>query len=288
MDLPEKKKPYQFVLQEHIRGKSAHLDLRFEVNNHLIGFTLDDPGRVGDPLRFRNDAEYSSTHKVLAQLKAKQPKEWLTTKGEIEPGAVGAAKFLPAKFRIIDKGKYEMGAQKTNFLEAWLDGNKFTGRFVFRKLPRPSDTEKAGETPSVWFAWKPIDQTPYALSSRAIQQNWIPPKGKSALSAEWEDRIPSELKWWEKNWTGDKATATISSIRQIFLKRNILTSEKLDSIFKRKPKPSGRLKDINLTDQQKADIEILSKNTFSLSDMARFVGCSKGTIVYQQKTKGLR
>ncbi len=286
MDLPEEKKPYPFVLQEHIRGKSAHLDIRFAVNNHLIGFTLDDPGRVGDPLRFSNNAEKSSENKVLAQPKARQPREWLKVNGEIEPGDIGATKDLPARFKILDKGMYEMGAQKTNFLEVYLLGNTYKGRFIFRKLQRPSDTDKAGKKPFVWFVWKPVKQGPYVLSSRAILQKWVPPKGRSALPREWENKIPSELRWWEKNWEGDKAIATIKSIRQIFLKRNILFKEKLDS--QNTHKPSGKLKDIELTDQQKADIAILSKKDFSLSGIARWVGCSKGTVVYQQRKIGLR
>ncbi len=286
MDLPEEKKPYPFVIQEHVRGKSAHMDIRFVVNNHLIGFTLDDPGRVGDPLRFSNDAEKSSANKVLAQPKSRQPKDWLKVKGEIEPGKIGAAKNLPARFTIVDKGMYEMGAQKTNFLEVWLKGNKYNGRFIFRKLPRPSDTERARKKPFVWFVWKPIKQRPYVLSNRGINDEYVPQKGRSALPKVWEDKIPNELKWWEKNWTGDRAIAAIKSIRQIFLKRNILSREKLDS--QKTHKPSGKLKDIELTDQQKADIGILSKKDFSLSNIARLVGCSKGTVVYHQKKQGLR
>jgi len=234
LDLPKEKKPYPFVIQEHIRGKSSHLDFRLAVNNHLIGFTLDDPGRVGDSLRFSNDPEFSTTHKVLVQAKARQPKEWLKTAGDIEPGAVGATKFLPARFKILDKGTYEMGSQKVNFLEVWLKGKKYNGRFVFRKLPRPSDTEKAGKKPFVWFTWKPIKQTPYVLSRRAINEGFVPPKGRSALPKEWEDKISSEFRWWEKNWTGSKAIKTITEIRKIFLKRDILQLSQLSYTLQKK------------------------------------------------------
>ena len=235
LDLPKEKRPYRFVLQEHIRGKSSHLDIRFGVNDHLIGFTLDDPGRVGDPLRFRDDAEYSSKHKVLAQMKSRRPKEWLKTQGVIGPGEVGATKFLPAKFKILDKGMYEMGAQKAFLLEVFLKGSKYKGRFIFRKLPKRAEwKEKAGKKPFVWFAWKPIDQTPYVLSSRAIRKEFVPPKGRSALPKEWEDKIPSVLRWWEKNWQGERALTTLKSIRQIFLKRNILTLEKLNFTLQRR------------------------------------------------------
>lgn len=234
MDLPAEKKPYKFVIQEHIRGKSSHLDLRLEVNDHLIGFTLDDPGRVGFPLRFRNDAEYSSKHKVLCQFKARQPKEWLTVKGEIAPGKVGATKHLPAKFKLIDSGTYEMGAQKPYMLEVFLDGKIYKGRFIFRKLPRREEwKEKAGKKPFVWFAWKPIDQAPYILSSRAIKLGWTPPKGRSAMPKEWEDKIPAALKWWEKNWTGSEALSALKDIRKQLLKRNVLTLDKLKFTLQR-------------------------------------------------------
>ena len=227
MDLPKEKKPYRFVIQEHIRGKSSHLDIRFEVNSHLIGFTMDDPGRVGNPLRFKNDAEYSSAHKVLCQLKSRQPKEWLKTKGEIEPGKVGATKELPAKFKILDSGTYEMGAQKPYIIEVFLSGKIYKGRFIFRKLPTKEEwKDKAGKQPFVWFAWKPIDQAPYVLSQRSLKQEWVPTKGRSALNSEWENKIPKELKWWEKNWEGAKAIASIKEIRKILLKRNILNLER--------------------------------------------------------------
>jgi len=223
MDLPKEKKPYKFVIQEHIRGKSSHLDFRLEVNNHLIGFTMDDPGKVGDPLRFKNNAEYSSKHKVLCQLKTRQPKEWLKTEGIIEPGEVGATKFLPAKFKTLDSGTYEMGTQKPYLLEVYLKGATYKGRFLFRKLPRKADQEKAGKQPFVWFAWKTIDQAPYILSQRAIKLEYVPPKGRSAMPKEWEDKVPTELKWWEKNWEGIKANTAINEIRKLLLKRNILT-----------------------------------------------------------------
>ncbi len=287
MDLPEKKQPYRFVLQEHIRGKSSHLDLRFEVNNNLVGFTLDDPGRVGDPLRFRNDAEYSSSHKVLAQLKARQPKEWIDMEGEIDPGKVGAAKNLPAKFKIIDNGVYDMGAQKPALLEVFLNGEKYKGRFIFRKLSRGTMQEKTGKDPFAWFGWKPVDQTPYVLSSRSRQMKWVPPQGRSALPQDWEEKIPAELRWWEKNWTGDKAHSTIESIRELFLKRNILSLDELDS--KGIPKPSGKLKDIELTDEQKGLIIYKSKfSSASLSEIASEVGCSKQSVIYWQKKMGMR
>lgn len=234
MDLPKSKKAYRFVIQEHQRGKSSHLDFRLEVNDHLIGFTLDDPGRVGDPLRFRNDADYSSKHKVLSQLKSRQPKEWLSMKGVIEAGKVGATKFLPAKFIELDAGTYDMGTQKPYLLEVFLKGKRYKGRFLFRKLPRKEEWKETGKKPFVWFAWKPINQTPYVLSSRSILKKFVPPQGRSAISLEWENKIPENLKWWKRNWTGEKAIETIKEIRKLLLKRNILSLSQLNFTLQRR------------------------------------------------------
>lgn len=231
MDLPEGKGPFKFVLQWHYRGKSVHSDLRLEVNDHLVGLTLDDPGGVGDKPRLSNNAEYSSAHKILAQPKARQPKEWLSITGEIPPGSVGATRFLPAKFETKDRGTYDMGAQKPHLFEVFLHGNKFDGRFMARKLPRSGAWEKAGKEALVWFFWKPIDQSPYVLSTRGISQFYTPPQGVSALPKDLEEKVPKDLRWWEKGFTGERALALIKEIRKLFLKREWLSAELRSSEF---------------------------------------------------------
>jgi len=285
MDLPKEKRSYKFVLQEHIRGKYSHLDIRLEVNEHLIGFTLDDPGRIGTPLTFRNNAEFSSKHKVLCQLKSRQPKEWLTIEGEIDPGKVGATKHLPAKFKILDSGTYEMGTQKLNFLEVFLSGKTYKGRFVFKKLPRKPEYEKAGKIPFVWFAWKPIDQTPYILSSRSINKSFVPPKGRSAMNSDWEAKVPNELKWWEKNWEGSKALIILKEIRKMLLKRNILYG---DNVAQETKKPK-KLQHIPLSNEQIGIItrSSLDKKLFP-TDIANLAKCSKESVIYWQRKIGMR
>jgi hypothetical protein len=225
LDLPEGKGPFRFVIQHHVRGKSVHTDIRFEVNDHLIGLTLDDPGSISNKPKLNNDSKFSSSNKILAQFKSRQPKEWLDFSGEIPPGEVGATKYLPAKFIIIDSGEYEMGAQKTNLLEVFLHGKKFNGRFIASYIPLSAKWEKAGKNPLVWFFWKPIDQNPYVLSQRGISKNYIPPKDYSALPKAIEEKIPKELRWFEKGYTGEKASEMILEIRKLFLKRNILSAE---------------------------------------------------------------
>ena len=193
----------RFVLQEHSRGQSSHIDLRLEEGDHLIGFTLDDPGRVGNKTRLSNNSEKSSKNKILAHLKNIQPKEFLELKGNLTEDET-------SKLRTLDKGTFKTGVVKDNLLELFLQGNKYNGRFVVSKLKED------------WFFWKPIKQTPSVLSSESIEKGFVPPQGKSALPKEWEDMIPATLRWWEKNWTGTRALITLKEIRKSLLKRKVL------------------------------------------------------------------
>ncbi len=196
----------RFVLQEHSRGQSSHIDLRLEEGDHLIGFTLDDPGSVGNKKRLSNNSEKSSKNKILAHLKNIQPKEFLTLKGNL-------TKDETSRLKILDRGSYKTGVVKDNFLELFLQGKNYNGRFVVSKLKED------------WFFWKPIKQEPKVLSSESIEKGFVPLQGKSALSKEWEDLIPPELRWWEKNWTGTRALITLKEIRKSLLKRNVLKKD---------------------------------------------------------------
>ncbi|MHA1420352.1 MAG: hypothetical protein ACTSPO_15665 [Candidatus Heimdallarchaeaceae archaeon] len=230
--MSEQKQDYNFVIQEHQKGKLSHIDVRFEVDDHLIGFTLNDPGRVGTEKKLSNNSEDYSKQKILAQLKSRQPKEWLTLQGYVKPGEVGTTKDIPARFIILDQGKYEIGTKKPHLLEVFLHGREFKDRFLFRKLPRQEELEKVGEKQLIWFVWKPKNQSPYVLSDSAIKENWAPPKGVSAMPKEWEDKIPSQLQWWKKGWTGEKALETIKEARKALLNRGILSIKQLDFTLK--------------------------------------------------------
>ncbi len=256
----------RFVIQEHIRKECSHIDMRFDVGDHLIGFALET---------------YPKKEKVLAQIKSRQPKEMLKISGELSAGDAGATKDLPSKFIIKDKGTYEMGAQKTDFLEVFLKGKT---RFVFKKLQRRSDIENANKKPLVWYAWYPTEQTPFILSKESIEEGFVPPKGMSAMSKDWEGKVPNALQWWKKNWTGEKALKSIKEIRSILLKRSILKRDKSIDDIKAK-----KIENTELTPQQISNLKLLSTNSLnSLSEIAGMVGCSKSTVVYQQKKLRLK
>jgi hypothetical protein len=47
-----------------------------------------------------------------------------------------------------------------------------------------------------WNTWLPEDEEPYVLSRGAVNDNWIPPQGISALPKLMRDKIPSKYQYW--------------------------------------------------------------------------------------------
>ncbi len=227
-----------FIIHKHLCAGKTHYDMRFRVENHLIGFILEN-------LKLEDN-------RVLAKEKVNQSLDWLNVKGEIKQGKAGAVDGFPAKFDVVDKGSFEFGAQTESMLEVFLDGKIMKGRFLFEKQARPSDNNNAGKQPFVWLAHKPKKKRPYVFSTRALKKGFVPPKGKSALSKEWRDMIPNALQWWTKNWTGTHALTAIKEVRTILLKRSVLSIDM-----------------INFTLQQDKDSWILSLSNGTIIDLTK-------------------
>ena len=60
----------------------------------------------------------------------------------------------------------------------------------------PGEEEEAPRVPYYWVFMQPLDQTPYVLSDGAIEKDWLPPKGISALPKSIRDHVPDRLKFW--------------------------------------------------------------------------------------------
>lgn len=230
---------YRYVAQLHFRGRSSHLDFRFEKDDHLEGFTLAVQATeeikkpvltMGDAIAELRDAsnwkmdfaslevkERDGKKKISCLPKARQPKVWLDTEGvteEQEPGEpipVGATKRFPGVFLIVDKGLFEQGADKPDFKEFFTQ----KGRIVFRFIP--------GLKGMKWEYWKPDDQTPYVLSDGAVKQGWMPPTGKSALPSSWEKKVPATLRFWEH---GSKAGVTRDGLVAFLKEKKELSQDK--------------------------------------------------------------
>lgn len=60
----------------------------------------------------------------------------------------------------------------------------------------PAKEKGIGAEGTGWVAIKPVTQEPYVLSSGAIEKNWLPPAGISALPKRIRDKVPQNLRYW--------------------------------------------------------------------------------------------
>ena len=120
---------------------------------------------------------------------------WLKIEGEVPAGTVGATSELEGQFIIMDRGTVEYGAQKSYFHEYWLHGERINGRIVIRRLAtRPEWNTKESFAWLTFFTKK--EERPYAISRRAVDRKWYPPKGISALPKEIRTQISEEYRYW--------------------------------------------------------------------------------------------
>lgn len=163
-----KDKSGRFVIQAHYRGiekkgrikpgekKSLHVDFRFDVGDHLEGFEL-----VGDEKKhnalIKSPKKFTGT-KYETVWKKSQPESWINVEGWVEPGEIGATAESYGFFDIVDKGTYQFGVLKPDFVEIFIDGKKFKGRYVVRQLRLPVAD---GGTRESWQFWKSKDDYPY-------------------------------------------------------------------------------------------------------------------------------
>ena len=165
--------------------------------------------------------------KIYCKQKGKEPFEWLNIEGvtkprEIEPEP-GGTRFYPGIFVEIDSGVYYPGAQKPYFKEYFLEGKKWKGRIVFRLVAGLKGTKAVAD----WLYWRPDDQSPYVLSSRAIKDNWFPDEG-SAMPPEWERKLPAELQFWQ---AGKSKRAEIRKLARKYLLQKKMLSAKSSHEF---------------------------------------------------------
>lgn len=208
-------KPHNFIFQHHYRGRSVHTDFRIKFGKELIGWTLDDQieGSIPEPVTTLEQAKElddkvsklsnkpasykENRKKILVEKKLPEPDEWFDLEGVVPKGEVGATKNYPGVFSIYERGKLYFGAVKPYFVEMFLNGKKFTGRWVIRQLPNPFSSHPK----FVYLFWKPQDQMPYVLTKRAVEKEWMPPEGISALPPEIRKQIPKEYRYWKHKGT---------------------------------------------------------------------------------------
>lgn len=92
---------------------------------------------------------------------------------------------------------------------------------------------------AAWLLIKPLDQTPYVLSDRAVEEKWVSPKGFSALPKEVRNKIPKEFKYWMMEEEKDRL-----AMRDVLA--NAIKEEKVKIQFEK----SEEIEKLSLSDAQ--------------------------------------
>jgi len=139
---------------------------------------------------------------------ARQPKVWLFWDKDIgdtiefKPKEVGAGVEKAGTITILDKGTWWDGAIKPYFKEFFLNGTKLKNyvRCVVTavKVPivDPQTKQPTGRYERMWRFMIPVDQTPYAVSKRARDKKWKPPKGVIPIPPNWIKEHKEEFEKW--------------------------------------------------------------------------------------------
>lgn len=185
-----------------VDAEDVPLDEAFKINLET-GFFKERRTRGGDVRRAS----------IRVSRKKPEPLEWLEFEGvvppkEVDPEAAGGTKEYPGVFHRVDSGQVFFGAQKPLFHEYFLDGDLFdpsegNSRILMRmishkeKVLAPGKEEELPQEPYFWICMQPKDQTPYVLDKDAVEKEWVPPKGVSCLPPWIEEKVPSDLRFWE-------------------------------------------------------------------------------------------
>jgi len=205
--MDDEKHPY--VLHLHARGRTIHFDLRIKFGDHLEGFTMniEKPNEIKEPIETMEQAraivkdwskyikleDKPESTKVQIEWKEPEPIEWYNFEGVQPPGEVGATRENAGIFLIVEHGNTYIGAQKPYFHEFFFEGEHLTGKWMIRRIPSPYKQNEFLD-----LLWKPEDQTPYVLTTRARRLKYIPPYGISGLPPDIRSSIAKPFKYWEE------------------------------------------------------------------------------------------
>jgi hypothetical protein len=193
------------------------------------GLSVKDPAEI--PSEFRRDIEKSwDIPKLIESIveerwmpdyvdwqkkhvcveKALQDLSWLRIDWAVfPPGTVGATDYKWACMYAFDRGTVYWGTQKPDFRELFIDSKHglYTGRVVAIQLPKANVAktlededieEKLGRSVWVGYVFTPREQRPYILTPRCLESGYLPPPGFSCMPKPIADRVPKELRFWEK------------------------------------------------------------------------------------------
>jgi len=240
-----------FVLQLHPRGKSIHLDLRRKEDGHLVGFTILNQveGAIKEDIDtleelhnlsrkiLRGDESLTKFYpnmppgkNVQSVMKARQPLDWLKqVETVVEPGGVGATRFKPGLFDLLDCGIMKKGMEKPWARDYYIYGRHFKGRISFRALTTQEKYTKAGKAPFFWICRFVKPETPPYVFTAAQRKkrDYVPTE--STLPYELETVIPSELRWWEKPLSRKERLRRIDQAYNYLIEKGIISGRKMQA-----------------------------------------------------------
>jgi len=140
-----------------------HVDLRMEVNDHLIGITLHPPVPEGKTSWDVVKERIKNNQRIQCSVKYPHPKDWLTEEGKIifptlhRTKGKGRARHLAVgMMEIKETFTVRYGVQRRNLHEYFFKSNKkggvMNGRFVLRVINLRGEPR--------WIFIKPKDQLP--------------------------------------------------------------------------------------------------------------------------------
>jgi len=206
LEYPKDNKETEGVIERHCIGNACHFDIRFLVDDHLVGFSIVGFNRESDP--DVKDLKVNENHR--SETKAVQPVTWLFKNRKIgeefefKPGTVGAGVEKEGTMKILDRFKVIFGTLKPYFVEYFIKGEKnfkdWT-RITFTSLKAkrldPETKEPIGEFERIWIFKIPSDQMPYAISDRAMKKNYKPKEGIIPFPEEWtKEHYKEQYKKW--------------------------------------------------------------------------------------------
>lgn len=231
LDLPKEAGKKKAVFQYHARGSSLHLDLRMELADFLVGWTManqrsgkvpvietmDELKRIGSSFSPDGD-QYTKPFRSPARLaafpKSRQPEVWLGISARrFEPGEVGASRNEYGVIVAVDRPSVEYGTQSSRFHEYFFTGKDAAvqGILAFRQLVGRGKAiklegeggdpfEEGRRTPAgrtFWTSMLTSSALPSVLKRRAVHEGRMPPDGKSAIPISLERVTPKEFRYWE-------------------------------------------------------------------------------------------
>ncbi len=211
LDLPETPGKRRAVVQYHFRGQTLHVDLRMQIDDWLVGWTLlaQRPSTVRSPVTTVAQAKKLARTlsrdgdrilkpiklpgRVAATPKSRQPLAWLNVLSMVaDEGEVGATVNEKGIFWAVATPSVEYGIQSPVFHEYFFsEDDVLHGRFVVRLLPQGDSDEPR------WVAFFTTSQLPSVLQPRALESGTMPPTGFSALPVNLEELVPAEFRYWE-------------------------------------------------------------------------------------------